>query len=166
MVSGVKAKVSTEATQAMEEEVRAAVSRALADWGDAVLERGDQEAPTGVTPGPDSLRQSGSRIPAEPATSVQVVFSAPWAAFVHEGTRPHWPPKGVLVRWIELVLGKSHDEAVKLEYVIRRGIARHGTKPQPYLREAAEVILPTLEALFRANFEKSARQLAGRFGGE
>ena len=163
MVYRVQAKATKDAGRAMTEEVNAAVSRALADWGDAVLERADEEAPTGVTPGPDSLRQSGTRIPAKPATSVQVVFSAPWALFVHEGTRPHWPPKGVLVRWIELVLGKSEKEAIRLDFLIRRKIARFGTKPNPFLQRAVDAVQPFVEGLFRRAFEEGAARLEARF---
>ena len=163
MVYGIRAKVSKEATQAISEEVKAAVSRALADWGDAVLERADEEAPTGVTPGPDSLRQSGQRTPAQPTTWVRVLFSAPWALFVHEGTRPHWPPKGVLVRWIQLVLAKTEKEAIRLDYVIRRKIARFGTKPNPFLQRAVDAVDSHVEGLFRSAFEEAARRLEARF---
>ncbi len=163
MVFRVRVKMRHEALRTLPQELRTAVSRALEDVGDAILERADDGAPVGVTPGPDALKQSGQRLPAKPTTWVSVVFSSPWAAYVHEGTRPHWPPKGVLVRWIQLVLDKTLEEARKLDYVVRRKIARFGTKPQPFLREAAEEVIPHIGGIFRRAFEAAAERLERRF---
>ncbi len=139
-------------------EFRQAISLALADWGDAVLEEADRNVPVGASIGL-SLKQSGDRIPGRPRDWVMVRYDAPYALYVHEGTRAHWPPKGVLVRWIQLVLGKSSEEAERLDYVIRRKIARFGTKPQPWLREAVDTIMPHVEGIFARRFEQAAKRL-------
>lgn len=63
--------------------------------------------------------------------SLQVVVgsSLKYAIFVHEGTRPHWPPKGALAGW-----ARRHGMAS--EFPVRRAIARRGTRPRPFLRDA------------------------------
>ncbi|MEE9197237.1 MAG: hypothetical protein V3U45_03755 [bacterium] len=139
------------------------MSRALEDVGDAILERSDRNAPVGTTPGPDSLKQSGERIPARASTWVAVVYSSPHAAFVHEGTRPHWPPKGVLVRWIQIKLSKTLEEAKRLDFVVRRKIAGFGTRPNPFLRKAADEVIPFIVSIFERAFADASSRLEQRF---
>ncbi len=159
----VRAKLKNELLRELPRELQGAVSRGLEDVGDAILERADRQVPVGVTPGPDALKQSGQRIPARPSTWVEVAYTSPWAAYVHEGTRPHWPPKGVLVRWIQIKLSKTLEEAMKLDFVIRRKIARFGTKPNPFLLRAADKVIPFIDGIFRRAFEEAARRLEARF---
>lgn len=58
---------------------------------------------------------------------------AEYAECVHEGTRPHFPPIEPIENWARRKLGKTG-----LGYVIARKIAQKGTKPNPFLRKAAE----------------------------
>jgi len=53
-----------------------------------------------------------------------------YAPHVEFGTRPHWPPPGALALW-----AKRHNVD---EFAMMRGIARHGTRPRHYLRNAFE----------------------------
>lgn len=64
------------------------------------------------------------------------VFYAP---YVHEGTRPHWPPVSALRGW-----ARRHGMN---PYLVARAIARRGTKPRPFLREAFEAALPEIDRL-------------------
>lgn len=151
-------RVRDKGLRAMAGAFRQAISLALADWGDAVLEEADRNVPVGASIGLN-LKQSGDRIPGRPRDWVMVRYDAPYALYVHEGTRAHWPPKGVLVRWIELVLGVHGKEAQQLDYLIRRKIARFGTAPQPWLREAVETVDPHVEGIFARRFEQAAKRL-------
>jgi hypothetical protein len=53
-----------------------------------------------------------------------------YSIFVHEGTRPHWPPIAAIAPWAT-AHGISPFQAAK-------GIAAHGTKGRPFLKDAAE----------------------------
>jgi len=54
-----------------------------------------------------------------------------YAIFVHEGTRPHWPPIGAIEGW-----ARRHGIE---PFLVARAIARHGTKARPFMREGLEV---------------------------
>ena len=49
---------------------------------------------------------------------------------VEEGTKPHWAPMGALLGWVQRKLGLRGAEAVRVEFLVRRKIARVGTKGQ------------------------------------
>lgn len=58
-----------------------------------------------------------------------------YAPFVEFGTRPHWPPPGALQPWARrhgFPTGPTGD------FLVRRAIARRGTRAQPYLKPALE----------------------------
>ncbi len=151
------------ARTALLEEFKRSVSEALADVSDAIYEQSQDLVPSGAS---NSLRDSGHRIPPVPTDWAMVRYTAPYAAYVHEGTRPHWPPSGVLTRWIELVLQvKDPKEVKRLDFLIRRKIAKYGTKPQPFLRDAAEEVILTMDDVFQRKFEEAASRLARQFGG-
>lgn len=56
-----------------------------------------------------------------------------YAIFVHEGTRPHFPPPGKLQPW-----AGRHGFPGGLEggFMVARGIAAYGTKGHPFLTDA------------------------------
>lgn len=118
----------------------------LREIGDEILEEAKRRAPVGAT---GKLKQSGRRKPADPNEWVLVTFEAPWAAYVHQGTKPHFPPPQALVDWVEAVLGVPPEEALRVAWAVCRTIARRGTKPQPFLRDATDRVLPTADAKFK-----------------
>lgn len=72
-----------------------------------------------------------------------------YAEYVETGTRPHFPPPSALQGWA-LRHGFSGAQA---GFMVARAISRSGTKPQPYMRPAAEAgeafvksLIPTLAA--------------------
>lgn len=77
------------------------------------------------------LGSIGNTISGRGTQLVRGVIGTPQAygAIVERGRRPgKMPPKGVLVRWIEVKLGLDARSAQSVEYLIRRKIARKGTK--------------------------------------
>ena len=157
MVFRIEARIRNEALRRLSAEIQRSVSDGLADWADAVLLEADRHVPTGAT---TDLKLSGERIPAEPTDWATVQYTVPYALYVHEGTRAHWPPPLALLRWVELVLGKAGQEAVRTEYLIRRKIARFGTKPNPWLRNAVDTIRPSVPGIFERRLEEAAERLA------
>ena len=57
------------------------------------------------------------------------------------------PPKGSLVRWLEVKLGLSEREAMRIEFVVRRKIATKGTQGAQMFEKALTDNLGKLEAL-------------------
>ncbi len=51
--------------------------------------------------------------------------------YLEDGTRPHWAPKGALLGWV-----RRHGMPDSAEYLVRRAIARRGTRARPWLRPA------------------------------
>ena len=72
--------------------------------------------------------------------------------YVEEDTRPHWPPKAAIDRWIFIkpVIprpdGKGHiPTPEQLSFLIRRRIAEEGTKGTHDLRDTENAVLPMYE---------------------
>lgn len=81
-------------------------------------------------------------------TSISVALRlADYWKYVEFGTRPHWPPPGALLPWIEAkpILPQPDRNGriptpQQLDYLIRRKIAREGTKGTHDLTESVEEI--------------------------
>ena len=54
------------------------------------------------------------------------------AIFVHEGTRPHWPPVDPIKKWVMHKLGISGKEVSNVTFLVRRKISKVGTKGRPF----------------------------------
>jgi len=68
----------------------------------------------------------------------EVVYTAPYAAFVEFGTDPHMPPVGPLIDWSRRKLGLNEQEAKKTAWAIAKKIAKEGTEPVSFMRSAVE----------------------------
>jgi len=55
-----------------------------------------------------------------------------YAIFVHQGTRPHWPPVRPIKRWVIRKLGIRGKDVPKVTFLVRRKISKVGTKPKPF----------------------------------
>ena len=70
-----------------------------------------------------------------------------YAPHVEYGSRPHWAPKGALQPWARrhgFPMGPVGD------FLVRRIIARRGTKAHPFMRPAAAASLPLIRVEFHA----------------
>jgi len=81
---------------------------------------------------------------------------APYARFVEEGTRPHFPPVGALRLWAGRVLG---DE--RLAFVVARAISRRGSRGRFMFRNAWRQIAPSIGRRLQAAMDRAARTLEG-----
>jgi len=61
-----------------------------------------------------------------------------YAVFVHEGTKPHWPPLAPLETWVRRKLKKKGEEAEEIARGIQRHIGWHGTEAFPFFRIAED----------------------------
>ena len=85
--------------------------------------------------------------------------SVDYGEYVELGTRPHWPPPGSLLGW-----GRRHGaltyskDGTPSDYLIRRAIAKRGTKPNPYMQPAADELegqIPVLVSVLAAEIESA-----------
>ena len=72
--------------------------------------------------------------------------------YVEEDTRPHWPPKAAIDRWIFIkpVIPRPDGKGriptpEQLSFLIRRKIAEEGTKGTHDLRDTENAVLPAYE---------------------
>lgn len=70
---------------------------------------------------------------------LQVGTNLGYAVFVHEGTKPHWPPKAPIRKWVIKKLGIKGEETDKVTFAVRRKIGRKGTKAKPFLAVAFRI---------------------------
>lgn len=80
------------------------------------------------------------------AGHAEVVSKARHSLWVHQGTRPHWPPPGALAAW-------AASKGIP-EFLVARAIARRGTRANPFLARAWNIVMrrdvaPSLRRLAR-----------------
>jgi len=66
----------------------------------------------------------------------EIVYAVDYADYVEYGTKPHWAPLEPIKEWSKNKLG-DEDAA----YAVRAKIAREGTDPQPYARDAIDMVI-------------------------
>ena len=69
---------------------------------------------------------------------------------VEKGRRPNQtpPPKGSLVRWIEVKMGMDADEAAGFEPILRRSIGKKGFKGKHMFSDTLDQDWPDIQAIF------------------
>lgn len=84
-----------------------------------------------------------------------VGMDAPHAAFIEEGTRPHWPPQRPIKDWARMKFpGKTEEELDAIAFMVARKISIHGTAPRWYFKAALARMSPIIEAEIRAEIEE------------
>ena len=111
----------------------------------------------------DLLRSIHTEIEVNGTTYAVVLNLADYWKFVEEDTKPHWPPKDAIDRWIFIKPVIPHGSPKpptpeQLSFLIRRKIAEDGTEGTHDLRDTKADILPKyedriLEALHRDTIE-------------
>jgi len=74
-----------------------------------------------------------------------------YAIYVHEGTKPHFPPLSAVEPW-----AKRHGVPA---LVVARAIARKGTKANPFFDEAKKSSAQSLDSIFKNAIDKIINQL-------
>lgn len=92
---------------------------------------------------------------------VKTFLGVNYGVFIHEDTKPHWPPLNKIQKWVRLKglagrystkthkrLGKKmdqHQEDRQIAFLIARKIARKGTKGIKFFEIALKQAIPTIE---------------------
>lgn len=77
--------------------------------------------------------------------------TAPYAVYVHEGTRPHWPPMDAITPW-------ANRHGIP-PFLVARSIAKKGTKAQPFFQDSIEESQSDIDRFFREALDEIGNQL-------
>lgn len=105
------------------------------------------------TPVSEGRLRSSYRIALRPLMGI-IGPTAKYGIFVHEGTRPHWPPFGEgtpLNRW-------AHLHGIE-PFLVARAISRKGTKARPFLKEGVKAALPKINHRFEKALENIVKEV-------
>lgn len=138
------------------------VSKTVTAVVETIADEARQRTPVGVS---GILRASiATRVTAGTPVGTLVqgqVFTgqqAPYAQYVEEGTKPHWPPRAPIELWAQRVLGNA-----KLWYVVARAISRRGTRGRFMFRDAFNAVQGRIQPALDAAVARAAARL-GRKG--
>jgi hypothetical protein len=80
-----------------------------------------------------ALLLSGEVIDGKP---VSVVYSAPYASAINDGTKPHKVSPKDLELWVKRKLRVPRKDIKKVSYLISNKIKKMGTEPKPFMDNA------------------------------
>lgn len=111
----------------------------------------------------DLLRSVSTEVEVNGTTYIVWLNLADYWQYVENGTKPHWPPKAAIDRWIRIkpVLPRPDKNGriptpEQLSFLIRRKIAREGTKGSHDLRDTKDAVLPAYEERLLEALERDA----------
>lgn len=138
--------------------IMAEIERELWDIGaDLVLIAVDYIDRKGISVDGD-IRDSIKALVKKIIRGLRVEFgaNAAHAIYVHEGTRPHWPPAKPIRTWVRKKLNPPAAEIDDITFLVQRKIAREGTKAKPFIDVAVRAIEQQIPsrieaAIIRAN---------------
>ena len=101
------------------------------------------------------VEESGTRIRGLAGADVKPGSNvAPYARFVDQPTRPHFPPIKPLERWARAKFGATGEEKTSIAWATARSIARRGTPGVRFTDAAMRELRPD----FRQRIEKAFKR--------
>lgn len=104
----------------------------------------------------DTGRLRGSIVSAFEPDTATIAPSVSYGVYVEFGARPHWPPMAALQPWARR---HGFPPGSPGAFLVARAIARHGTRPQPYMRPATEESIDEIERFA----DEAAQEIAERW---
>lgn len=111
----------------------------------------------------DLLRSISTEITVQGTTYTVWMNLADYWKYVEEDTKPHWPPKAAIDRWIFIkpVIPRPDRNGripspESLSFLIRRKIATVGTKGTHDLRDTERAVIPAYEERLKEALERDA----------
>jgi hypothetical protein len=71
-----------------------------------------------------------------------------------------WPPSGALLRWIELKMGVSGEEAKRIEFLVRRKIGKKGFPGVHMFERAFDEGFETVQTIFEGRGFEIAKKMS------
>lgn len=109
----------------------------------------------------DLLRSVSTEVEVKGTTYTVWLNLADYWEYVENDTKPHWPPKAAIDRWIFIKPVLPHGSPKppspeQLSFLIRRKIAKEGTKGTHDLRDTERAVLPMYEELLLEALQRDA----------
>lgn len=109
----------------------------------------------------DLLRSVSTEVEVKGTTYTVWINLADYWEYVENDTKPHWPPKAAIDRWIFIKPVIPHGSPKppspeQLSFLIRRKIAKEGTKGTHDLRDTERAVLPMYEELLLEALQRDA----------
>ena len=109
----------------------------------------------------DLLRSVSTEVEVKGTTYTVWINLADYWEYVENDTKPHWPPKAAIDRWIFIKPVLPHGSPKppspeQLSFLIRRKIAKEGTKGTHDLRDTERAVLPMYEELLLEALQRDA----------
>ena len=109
----------------------------------------------------DLLRSVSTEVEVKGTTYTVWINLADYWEYVENDTKPHWPPKAAIDRWIFIKPVLPHGSPKppspeQLSFLIRRKIATEGTKGTHDLRDTERAVLPMYEELLLEALHRDA----------
>lgn len=148
---------------ALEREILRAADRAALDMEAKAITM----APKGTSEAGIDKSIHGVGIMTGTTVRARLTCTAPHGRFIEEGTGPavghkkYMPPPDVLRQWIQRKLGLEGEELDRAEGSIRWAIREHGTKPQPFMKPAFDLIKKEWRNRLKAAVRVAARSVMG-----
>jgi len=86
----------------------------------------------------------------------QIRNGAPYAGYVEQGTRPHFPPLKPILAWVMRQFQKDEQDAMPIARAIQWKIFHHGTKPKFIMKD----ILPKISKVWQAEIESAIEKIS------
>lgn len=88
--------------------------------------------------------------------------ASPYGLVVEKGRTPgsKMPPAGTMLRWLEVKMGISTEEAQGIEYVVRRKIARKGTEGAHMFEQTIDEDAASFQTIFERHGLRITKELA------
>ncbi len=109
----------------------------MRDFGDFIFTRSQDNITDMGIDDTGALRLSGDI--KEMGGKVIIEYTAPYAKYVNDGTKPHPISAEVLLSWVERKLSVPSSEVLKVAKRIAAKIRRFGTEPKPFMDNAIAV---------------------------
>lgn len=111
----------------------------------------------------DLLRSISTEIEVSGTTYIVWLNLADYWKYVEEDTKPHWPPKDAIDKWIFVkpVIPRPDGQGriptpEQLSFLIRRKISEDGTKGTHDLRDTENAVIPMYEERLLEALERDA----------
>lgn len=105
-----------------------------------------------------NIKESVKALVKEAIRGLRLEFGAnvKHAIYVHEGTKPHWPPHKPIRRWVKKKLNPPKKEVASIVWFIRKKIAEEGTKAKPFLGVPVRIMREEIPTRIQAAINRAA----------
>lgn len=123
---------------AEDKEIRAIGKQIVREIGDFIFSNSQENLITSGAIDTSNLFLSGSI--EEEGDDIVILYDAPYASALNDGTKPHFVNPKQLEGWVRRKINPGSEVEVRsIAFLISRKIKERGTKPNPFMDKAIEL---------------------------